>query len=305
MARLLNFGSLCIDNVYSVGDFARPGETVASVRYQRFAGGKGLNQSIAARRAGAEVAHAGRVGRDGVWMKELMAQAGVNVERVVVDPEHPSGHAVIQVNTAGENAIVITGGVNRTMETPDIEVALDGFAEGDWILLQNEINRLDEVMAAAAARGLVIVFNAAPMDERVQTYPLELVDTLIVNELEAAGLCGEVEPKRALEALRERLPHAALVLTLGPGGVMYSDPHTELAFEGHGVSALDATGAGDAFIGYFLAELQRSNDVTKALALANAAGAICVTRAGAAPSIPMLEEVFEFLDGRDEPRLKP
>ena len=297
MPRLLNLGSLCIDNVYTVNDFARPGETVASVRYQRFAGGKGLNQSVAAAKAGAEVCHAGRVGRDGSWMKELMEQAGVNVERVLVDSHNPSGHAVIQVNASGENAIVITGGANRCIQSRDIDASLEGFVRGDVILLQNEINRLDEVMVAAAANGLVIVFNAAPMDERVAQYPLDLVSTLIVNELEAEQLCGEEVPARALAALRERFPRAAIVLTVGADGVMYADEHRSLSVGGHCVETLDGTGAGDTFIGYYLAELMRSNDVASALRLANAAGAICVTRPGAAASIPALEEVTEFLEG--------
>lgn len=299
--RLLNFGSLCIDNVYRVNDFARPGETVASVRYQRFAGGKGLNQSVAASKAGAQVCHAGRIGHDGLWMKELMADVGVNVDRVLVDSDNPSGHAVIQVNAAGENAIVITGGSNRCIEAQDISASLDGFAAGDWILLQNEINRLDEVMVAAAAAGLAIVFNAAPLDDAVAEYPLDLVSTLIVNELEAAGLCGEEEPERALAALRERWPGAAVVLTLGPDGVMYADEHRLLCVPGYAVQTLDGTGAGDTFIGYYLAELLRSNDVAEALRVANAAGAICVTRQGAAPSIPSLEEVIEFLERQGPP----
>jgi ribokinase len=301
MSRLLNFGSLCIDNVYTVGDFARPGETVASLGYQMFAGGKGLNQSIAASKAGAQVYHAGRIGHDGLWMKELMAAAGVDVERVLVDEESASGHAVIQVNAAGENAIVITGGANRRIGSDDIADGLAGFGAGDLILLQNEINRLDEIMECAARNGLRIVFNAAPMDEGIGVYPLEQVGTLIVNELEAAGLCGEVEPARALSALRERFPQAAIVLTLGADGVIYADAATRLAVSGHPVQSVDGTGAGDTFIGYYLAEMMRSGDVESALRLANAAGAICVTRPGAAASIPEPHEVFAFL-GEERPR---
>ena len=295
MARLLNFGSLCIDNVYSVDNFARPGETVVSLGYETFAGGKGLNQSIAASKAGANVCHAGRIGDDGVWMKVLMAQQGVEVERVLVDAENPSGHAVIQVNAEGENAIVITGGANRSIRSEDIAHSLDPFGAGDLILLQNEINRLDEIMESAAARDLAIVFNAAPMDERVESYPLEHVSTLIVNELEAQGLCGEERPERALAALRSRFPRAAIVLTLGADGVIYADAHSTFSVPAHAVEPVDGTGAGDTFIGYYLAELMRSSEVEQALRLANAAGAICVTRPGAAASIPSLAQVREFL----------
>ena len=295
MRRLLNFGSLCIDNVYRVENFARPGETIASLGHEMFAGGKGLNQSIAASKAGADVYHAGRIGDDGVWMKELLADAGVDVDRVIVDAENPSGHAMIQVNAKGENAIVITGGANRCIRSDDITRSLDEFGAGDLILLQNEINRLDEVMESAAARGVAIVFNAAPMDERVARYPLEHVSTLIVNELEAAGLCGEGNPERALSALQKRFPQAAIVLTLGADGVIYSDASSTLSVPGHRVEPMDGTGAGDTFIGYYLAELMRSSDVEKALRLANAAGAICVTRPGAAASVPSLAEVSQFL----------
>ena len=168
MPKLVNLGSLCIDNVYRVPELTGPGETVASVSYEVFPGGKGLNQSIAAARAGAEVIHAGCVGKDGVWLKDTLSAEGVDVTGVrVVDTA--SGHAVIQVNDAGENAIVITGGANRVLEADQVDAVLAQVEPGDWLLLQNEINDLNGVLRAAAKRRCRVAFNVAPVDGRRQT----------------------------------------------------------------------------------------------------------------------------------------
>ena len=190
MANILNFGSFCIDNVYKVPHFVLPGETLPCQDYQVHAGGKGLNQSLALARAGAEVAHAGKVGEDGRWLKDLLEETGVDVSRVQV-VDNPSGHALIQVNQSGENAIVLFGGANRQIELEDIEPAMSDLKAGDFLLLQNEISHLIEIMQYAADSGVRIVFNAAPITEAVHTYPLELIDTFILNEVEAEDISGE------------------------------------------------------------------------------------------------------------------
>lgn len=289
MPKLVNLGSLCIDNVYRVCAITGAGETVASSSHEVFPGGKGLNQSIAAARAGIEVVHVGCVGQDGEWLKETLAGEGVDVSGVrVVDA--PSGHAVIQVNDAGENAIVIAGGSNRVLVRADVDGALARVETGDWLMLQNEINDLDAVLRAAGQRGCQVAFNVAPVDGRESGYDLGSVRLLIVNEIEAAALAG-VETdgsswSTVLAALSARAPAAELVLTLGADGLVYSGNGGFVSLPAYPVEAVDETAAGDAFIGFLMASLIRGDSMHHALRMGSAAGALAVTRAGAASSIP-------------------
>ena len=121
---ILNFGSCCIDNVYSVPHFAGPGETLPCSNFEVHPGGKGLNQSIALAASGAQVHHAGKVGKDGLWLVELLKSKNVKTESVYVD-EGPSGHANIQVTPEGENSIVLFGGANKKITNEDIDKALE------------------------------------------------------------------------------------------------------------------------------------------------------------------------------------
>ena len=290
MPRILNFGSLNIDHVYRVPHFVRPKETLASLAYQRFAGGKGVNQSLALARAGAEVSHAGRIGGDGVWLRDLLAGAGADVTHLqVVDA--PTGHAIINVTPEGQNSIVLYGGANQTVTPDDARRAIASFHAGDTMLLQNEISALPEILRLARAHGLQIVFNPAPMDARVPDYPLETVSCLLLNEVEGAQLAGAEEPKAILDALRRRFPSMTVILTLGPEGVLASDGGSLVRVPAPRVKAVDTTAAGDTFTGYYLAERLRGATFAAALQTACAAAAICVTRAGAAASIPARAEV--------------
>ena len=298
MPKLVNLGSLCIDNVYRVASIAAPGETVASASHDVFPGGKGLNQSIAAARGGAHVVHVGRIGADGRWLRDALAAEGVDVDGVRVVDE-ASGHAVIQVDAAGRNAIVIAGGANRTLAAEDVDAALAQLEAGDWLLLQNEINDLPQVLAAARQRRCQVAFNVAPVDGREAGYDLSGVALLIVNDIEAAALAPAADPGQVASALAKRCANAHVVLTLGAGGLLY-------AIAGAGevsklpalaVDAVDETAAGDAFIGFLMAGLLAGESVADALLLGSAAGALAVTKAGAASSIPTLAEVRAMLAG--------
>lgn len=301
MPKLVNLGSLCIDNVYRVPALTGPGETVASVSYEVFPGGKGLNQSIAAVRAGAEVVHAGCVGEDGVWLKDRLSAEGVDVTGVRV-ADTASGHAVIQVNDAGQNAIVITGGANRALEADHVDAALAQVKSGDWLLLQNEINDLNDVLRAAAKRQCRIAFNVAPVDGRETGYELAGVHLLIVNEIEAAALAGtdiddDGDWTEVIGRLRGRAPAADIVLTLGRDGLIHAGGDHLTTMAAYDVQAVDETAAGDAFIGFLMAALIGGEPMTRALRRGSAAGALAVTRAGAASSIPSLDEVRALIDG--------
>ena len=290
MKRVLNFGSINVDHVYTVEHFVRPGETVSCQDYQRFAGGKGLNQSIALAQAGACVYHVGKVGAADTWLKTLMEDKGVDT-RFVETINGTSGHAIIQVNAKGENSIVIVGGANQLMSEADVQRIIADFGPDDLLLVQNEVNAVPQIIKSAKAQGLTVAFNPAPMTPEVLSYPLELVDILIVNELEARSLTGEIEPAAIYEALSHRYPHAALVLTMGHKGASYFSSQVRFCQPAERVHVVDSTGAGDTFIGFFLAELIKTNDPKAALSYATRAAAICVTRHGAADSIPSRREL--------------
>ena len=289
-ARILNFGSLNIDHVYAVEHFVRPGETLNSDRYQIFMGGKGSNQSVALALAGAAVSHAGKLGREGVWLRERLQGYGVDTTFIdIVDGA--SGHAIIQVDREGENAIILSGGANRMIVADDASRVLRHFERGDYVLLQNEISGIPDIMREAARIAMKIVFNPAPMSRDVASYPLDLVSCFIVNEIEGAELSGADRPNSVLAAMRKRFPKATTVLTLGAQGVLYGDADGTVRVSGVPVKAVDTTSAGDTFIGYFVAETMRGSTPRVALELANRAAAICVTRPGAADSIPKRAEV--------------
>lgn len=292
--KILNFGSLNIDLVYGVSHHARTGETLTTRDFKRHMGGKGLNQSVSLCRAGAEVYHAGCVGEDGVFLRDYLAESGVDTTRVQVSGE-ATGHAVIQVNSEGDNCILLYPGANRYQTREMMEAALNGFAAGDLLLMQNETNGLEEMMRAAKKKGMKIAFNPSPIDDTLLTLPMELVDYFILNEIEGAALSGETEPEKIIEGLLKKYPKAQIVLTLGGAGSMYACGERRVRQPIFKVKAVDTTGAGDTFTGYFLASQLRGEDAAQSLKIAAAASAIEVTRPGAAQAIPTLDEVTEWL----------
>jgi ribokinase len=289
-AHVLNIGSVNIDHVYQVDHFVRPGETLSSTGYHAFAGGKGFNQSVALARAGVPVRHAGCIGRDGAWLLERLAGEGVDIARIRTI-EAPTGHAMIQVSSAGENAIVLHRGANASVTAEDVARALESCCADDILLVQNETSSVAEAIRAAKRRGLQVVFNPAPMSAAVLEYPLRDVDCFVLNETEAEDLTGERTPEAVLAAMRGRYPGAAAVLTMGARGAAYLDSAGIMRHPGRPVQAVDTTGAGDTFIGFFLSEMMRSGSPARALARGCDAAAVCITRPGAADSIPFWSEV--------------
>lgn len=306
---ILNFGSLNIDHVYSVGHVVRPGETLASHSYQVHAGGKGANQSAALALAGAPVFHAGRVGADGRWLLAGLAAIGVDVSHVVVDEEHPTGHAVIQVEEAsGENAIFLFPGCNRRVEATQVSTCIEFFRAGDILLLQNEISEIPRIIRQAANRGLTVCLNPAPFSPEVAGYPLDLVDLLVVNQVEASGLAGldaaaGPDADELLAGLRQRLrPQTEVLLTLGAAGAVLDGAQGRIDIDAVTAGGVvDTTAAGDTFIGYFLASRVAGDVDAVALRRAAAAAGVCVTRRGARASIPRRDEVDSLLTGESRP----
>ena len=296
--RVLNFGSLNIDYVYSVSHIAAPGETIASSGREVYYGGKGFNQSVAASRAGAHIYHAGIVGSDGDDLLAACAAYGVD-SRFIERSQRETGHTFIQVDAQGQNSIVLFGGSNRAISQAHIDRALSQFASGDLLILQNEINNLDYLIQQAAQRGLDIILNPSPCDQDLLGCSLSQVRWLVLNEVEGGQITGEQESRAILQALAARFPQTGVVLTLGEEGAFCQPAGGEAAYQPcFPVKPVDTTAAGDTFLGYFAAGLAQGLPLGHSMERAAAAAALTITRQGAAPSIPSRAEVERFLEGQ-------
>ncbi len=287
--RILNFGSLNCDYVYQVPHITAPAETLSAREMQVFPGGKGLNQSIALARAGAPVFHAGLVGEDGDFLVDLARESGVDCRYLERRPGR-TGHAIIQVEDSGQNAILICGGANQLVDEPMIRRVLADFGPGDLLLAQNEVSGLPLMLSLASDRGMTVALNPSPCGDLPEA-DLSMVDWLILNEVEGAALSGETEIAAMPDALRRRYPQANILLTLGAEGAVCltgEERHFQPAIP---VKTVDTTAAGDTFTGYFLAAVTGGQTIPEALLLAAQAAAIAVSRPGASSSIPTRQEV--------------
>ncbi|KAB7667105.1 ribokinase [Bacillus sp. B1-b2] len=292
--KFLNFGSLNIDKVYSVPHFVSGGETLSSTSLEEFPGGKGLNQSLAFAKAGANVHHAGKIGKDGLFLKDLMQSQGVNVKQVTEDGSS-TGHAIIQVSTSGENCILLYGGANQEITKEQIDSTLAECQTEDVIVLQNEMNHLEYMLDTAARKELTIALNPSPINPAILKLDYHKIHYLILNEIEAKAISGEEKLENIFTSLLNLNPQLKIVLTLGTKGVIYKDSTQEVKQDAFPVHAVDTTAAGDTFLGYFLSIITKYSDVEKALKVASKASSIAVTRKGAASSIPSLAEVLTEL----------
>ena len=292
--KILNFGSLNVDYVYSVDYFVRAGETLKVNSREVLPGGKGLNQSVALARAGADVSHAGCIGADGEFLRELLNKKGVNTEYLrTIDGMQ--GHTIIQVDSKGENCILLYGGTNRRIGEAQIGETLSHFGAGDWLVLQNEINLLPQIVDAAFARGMRIVLNPSPYEEGLKEVDFARLSWLLVNEVEACQCSGSDQPERAWDVLHGQYPNLSVLITLGSAGsIAHSvtpagvESVRQQAFK---AQAVDTTAAGDTFTGYFIGGLAEGRPLAECMRRASMASAISVTRLGAAVSIPKRAEV--------------
>ena len=292
--KIVNFGSLNIDKVYSVPHFVSAGETLSSTNYEEFPGGKGLNQSIALAKAGAEVYHAGKIGKDGLFLKDILSESNVNIDWID-EIENTTGHAIIQVSSSGENCILLFGGANKEITIDQINHILANFSQDDLLLLQNEINNLEYIVEKAHQKGLKIALNPSPINETITKLGFSKIDYLILNEIEAKAITGENMNDKIFQRLLSLNKQLKIVLTLGTEGVIYKDSVQEHRQPSYKVDAVDTTAAGDTFLGYFLSQISQHTDIKKSLQIAAKAASIAVTRKGAASSIPTWQEVIETI----------
>ena len=297
--KVLNFGSLNIDYVYSLDHFVQKGETISSDALHIFPGGKGLNQSVALGRAGVTVSHAGAVGKDGDFLLELLKESCVNIKYIQVLEGVQTGTAIIQNDKSGDNCIILYSGANHQITKEQIANTISDFEKGDFLVLQNEINGMESIMRVAEEKGLKIVLNPSPMNEKILELPLQYVDYFVLNEVEAAQILGldnisEKDGEKFVRELHDAYPRAKIVLTLGAEGSIYFDGEKLYRQRAYKTEVVDTTAAGDTFSGFFIAGILRGDTLEQAMDTAARAAGIAISRPGAAPSIPKIEEVLAF-----------
>lgn len=297
--KILSFGSLNIDYVYSVPHFVKKGETLSAKELNVYTGGKGLNQSIALARAGVETYQAGAIGTDGMFLLEQLKEAGVKTDLVKILDDVRTGNAIIQNDDEGDNCIVLFGGANQAITKEQVDEVFKDFTNEDCLLIQNEINELSYIVEKAKEEGMKIILNPSPMNEKIMKLPLDQIDYFILNEIEAMQILEmdkpeEIDGKYIASLLHERFKDATIVLTLGSEGsvCISDDEYVEQSI--YKVKAIDTTAAGDTYTGYFIAGILNGKTIKESMDIASKASAIAVTRQGAAPSIPVLEAVEEY-----------
>ena len=287
-------GSINIDHFYRLPHLPLLGETLPATAYDVGLGGKGANQSVAVARAGVTVKHIGMIGPDSRWVRDRLSGFGVDIGHVGAC-ERATGHAIINVDLAGENTIVTFAGANYEQSLDNLESALDNAAAGDVFMFQNEVSLKREAAQAARAKGLFVVYSAAPFKPDVAADLLPFVDLLVLNEVEAGQLSATLgQPVEAFA-----VPN--ILITHGAKGATWREQATgsETFVAAFKVEPVDTAGAGDCFIGYVVAGLDEGLDRAAALRLGAAAAAIKVTRRGTADAIPDRAEVDAFLAERD------
>ena len=286
---IYNLGSINADHVYRVPHLPGPGETLAAHSLQTGLGGKGANMSVAAARAGSHVAHIGAVGGDGLWARDRLTEYGVDT-RHITQLDVQTGHAIINVDDAGENAITLLSGANQEIPNDAISRALSGADTGDVLVMQNETNGQKFCAESGSKLGFRVCYAAAPFEADAVKAVLPFLDFLILNAIEAEQL------EAALDMKIEAMDVADIIVTLGSDGARWinSSEGIDQHFEALKVTPVDTTGAGDTFTGYVLSGLDRGLSMPQAISLAMRAAALMVTRMGTADVIPDLKEVEEF-----------
>jgi len=289
--KVLNIGSLNYDYVYKVNHIVKGGETILSDDMHTFCGGKGLNQSIALAKAGIEVFHAGLVGEEGGVLIDTCIKYGVN-PALIQKIEGKSGHTIIQVDKNAQNCIILFGGANQKLTREQISSWIDSFSQGDILLLQNEVNELPFIIDTASQKGLFLILNPSPFNEKILDCDLNKISMFLLNEIEGEQISGEKEPDKILGSLAMNYPNAKIILTLGEKGSIYQEKGEVIRQGIFPAKAVDTTAAGDTFTGYFIASMIEGHPPAKSLEIASLASSIAVSKMGAVESIPMRSEVI-------------
>ncbi|MGV8854622.1 MAG: ribokinase [Devosia sp.] len=294
------FGSTNLDQIGTVPRLPKPGETVAGGVFSMAAGGKGANQALAARRAGAKVRHVSAVGQDSFAAPALALLKADGVDLGAVrHADSATGIAMIFVDGGGENVIAVLPGANGTMTATDAETALAGMEGTDILLVQQEIPQAatKRALELARAQGVTSIFNTAPfLADTAELAPLASI--VVANETEFALLSGRPESELDAAMAEWADQHSQiLIVTLGGAGVKAMADGKLLAIPALPIKPIDTVGAGDTFCGYLAAGLDAGLDLEDALKRAAAAGSLACLKPGAQPAIPTAAQVDAALKG--------
>ena len=283
-------GSINIDHFYRVPHLPAAGETLGALGHSYGLGGKGANQSVAAARAGALVRHIGAIGAGDEWILHQLGEFGVDTSGIRLLDDTATGHAIIYLDAAGENSIVISAGANGMQDRAHVRAVLSDGGRGDVLLVQNETDLQAEAAAMARAKGMAVLYSAAPFDADAVREVLPHITALSMNAVEAAQL------SEALAVPLTDIPVAELIVTRGGEGADWYDiaGGNKLSIPAVAVQVVDTTGAGDTFTGYFAAGRDRGLTPHEAMTWAMKAAALKVTRQGTAAAIPSANDVAAF-----------
>ena len=312
MPHIAVVGSLNMDLVVQMPAIPKPGETLVGGVFNTYPGGKGANQAIAAARMGARVSLIGRVGADafGTQLLHAVEHEDIETRHIAVDQESATGVALITVDRQGQNSISVASGANYRLTAEDVRSAWDQMERVDLLVmpLETPLESLSAAAELAMTHSARIILNPAPAQQLRDDF-LEVLDVIVPNESEAEFLTGiavdsDKNARQAAKALLAQGP-SAVIVTLGERGALVAEGAADDPFfhhlEAYKLEAIDATAAGDCFMGAFATCFAEGLTLLEAARFANAAAALSVTKHGAQPSLPHRVDVDEFIRERDAP----
>ena len=304
--KIVVIGSSNIDMVAQVNHLPAPGETVGQARFMQSFGGKGANQAVAAARLGGSVTFVTSLGNDmyaGI-LKGHFKEEGIITDYIIDDSENPTGIALIFVADNGENCIAVAPGANGTLLPGAISNLSSVIDEADIVVMQAEIpyDTIKQIAVIASQKGKKVLFNPAPACH-IDSELMKIIDILVVNELEAEYVSGMTYAPENIEEIAKKLIEMGahnVVVTLGSNGAYMKNTQESFFIPGFKVNAIDTVAAGDTFCGALAVACAKKEIDYEALLFSNAAAAIAVTRSGAQPSIPTLNEVEDFIRNNEK-----
>jgi ribokinase len=302
---VLVFGSLNLDLVTYADKLPAIGETIVGEKLLKFPGGKGLNQAIAARRAGSEVLMVGSIGNDadGDYLFNILKSENIDPKFITKTSEQ-TGIAVIEVSKSAENRIIIIAGANSKTRFSNEVLTSSPSVTVSLAQLETPISEVAKFIHESKAAGKITILNPAPI-QKLDQQLLQDTDYLIANETEASFLIGSavehLSKDEAVSIARQLQKNGSkkVIITLGEQGSVYLDQEKELFTPAYKVKAVDTTAAGDAFCGAFATAISENKPVEYALKFASAAGGLAATKAGAVPSLPTQQEILSMITSLD------
>ncbi len=287
--KVLNYGSLNIDNIYYVESLVENGSAQVSTKFEVTAGGKGLNQSLAIRKAGfKEIYHAGNIGRNGDFLKYTLLEHDIHID-YITRSNYETGHAIVQLAEV-DHTIIVYPGSNEHNDKDMIDMTLEQFDSGDILLVQNEINNVDYLIQKGYEKGLKVFFNPSPISSWVKDYPLHCLDTIILNENEYSRLFDHKPADEVVKAYGMNL----LLTQKRLGGDYFGLDGSVIHYDGISVKSVDTTAVGDVFVGFFTAFIAKEYSVREALNISAKAAAYSTLISGSTGSIPSLRDVVSY-----------